>query len=176
MKQLKKGRRPIVLTVNGKGAAIAQDADAYQRLLDIAAQPDAARGFARVWRTLGRAGSGRRESCSKNSERRMAYLVNVAARAERDLALLFREINAEHSNAVVKWRQAINESILSLGGESEPLSGDTGELQPQTSALWPQASHLSCDLPRCGEAQASGGASDPLRARQKFKRSVRFPG
>jgi prevent-host-death family protein len=38
MKQLKKSKRPIVLTVNGKAEAIVQDAKAYQRLLDIAAR------------------------------------------------------------------------------------------------------------------------------------------
>ena len=37
MKQLKKSKRPVVLTVNGKAAAVVQDAEAYQRLLDIAA-------------------------------------------------------------------------------------------------------------------------------------------
>ena len=40
MKQLKKTKRPVVLTVNGKAAAIVQDAEGYQRLLDIAARAD----------------------------------------------------------------------------------------------------------------------------------------
>ncbi len=40
MKQLKKSKRPVVLTVKGKAQAIVQDAEAYQRLLDIAAQAD----------------------------------------------------------------------------------------------------------------------------------------
>ena len=40
MKQLRKSKRPIVLTVKGKAAAIVQDAEAYQRLLDIAAYAD----------------------------------------------------------------------------------------------------------------------------------------
>jgi len=40
MKQLKKSKRPVVLTVNGKAAAVVQDAKAYQRLLDIAARAD----------------------------------------------------------------------------------------------------------------------------------------
>ena len=40
MKQLKKTKRPVVLTVNGKAAAVVQDAEAYQRLLDIAASAD----------------------------------------------------------------------------------------------------------------------------------------
>ena len=49
MKQLKKSERPVVLTVKGKAAAIVQDAEAYQRLLDIAAQADAEEGSDRAW-------------------------------------------------------------------------------------------------------------------------------
>ena len=45
MKQLKKSKRPVVLTVKGKAAAIVQDAEAYQRLLDIAASADAEEGI-----------------------------------------------------------------------------------------------------------------------------------
>jgi PHD/YefM family antitoxin component YafN of YafNO toxin-antitoxin module len=45
MKHLKKSKRPMVLTVNGKAAAIVQDAQAYQRLLDIAAHADAEEGI-----------------------------------------------------------------------------------------------------------------------------------
>jgi prevent-host-death family protein len=40
LKQIKKSKRPIVLTVNGKSEAIVQDAEEYQRLLDIAARAD----------------------------------------------------------------------------------------------------------------------------------------
>jgi prevent-host-death family protein len=45
MKQLKKTRRPVVLTVKGKAAAVVQDAEAYQRLLDIAAGADPEEGI-----------------------------------------------------------------------------------------------------------------------------------
>ncbi len=45
MKQLKKNKRPVVLTVKGKAAAIVQDAGAYQRLLDIAARSDVEEGI-----------------------------------------------------------------------------------------------------------------------------------
>ena len=45
MKQLKKSQRPVVLTVKGKAAAVVQDAQAYQRLLDIAARSDAEEGI-----------------------------------------------------------------------------------------------------------------------------------
>jgi prevent-host-death family protein len=45
MKQLKRTKRPVVLTVKGRAAAVVQDAEAYQRLLDIAAQADAEEGI-----------------------------------------------------------------------------------------------------------------------------------
>ena len=45
MKHLKKTKRPLILTVNGKAAAIVQDAEAYQRLLDLAARVDAEEGI-----------------------------------------------------------------------------------------------------------------------------------
>jgi prevent-host-death family protein len=44
MKQLRKTKRPVVLTVKGKAAAVVQDAEGYQRLLDIAARADAGEG------------------------------------------------------------------------------------------------------------------------------------
>jgi prevent-host-death family protein len=40
MKHLKKSKRPVVLTVNGKAEAVVQDAAAYQHLLDLAARAD----------------------------------------------------------------------------------------------------------------------------------------
>jgi len=40
LRRLKKSKRPVVLTVNGKAEAIVQDAGAYQALLDIAARAD----------------------------------------------------------------------------------------------------------------------------------------
>ena len=45
LKQLKKSKRPVMLTVKGKAAAIVQDAEAYQRLLDIAASAEAEEGI-----------------------------------------------------------------------------------------------------------------------------------
>jgi prevent-host-death family protein len=45
MKQLHKNKRPLVLTVKGKAAAVVQDAEAYQRLLDIAARADVREGI-----------------------------------------------------------------------------------------------------------------------------------
>ena len=45
LRQLRRTKRPVVLTVKGKAAAVVQDAAAYQRLLDIAAYADAAEGI-----------------------------------------------------------------------------------------------------------------------------------
>lgn len=40
MKRLKRTKRPVVLTVNGKAEVVVQDAESYQRLLDAAARAD----------------------------------------------------------------------------------------------------------------------------------------
>ncbi len=45
MKHLKKTKKPLVLTINGKAEAVVQDAEAYQRLLDIAARADVKEGI-----------------------------------------------------------------------------------------------------------------------------------
>lgn len=56
MKQLKKSKRPVILTVNGKAQAVVQDAEAYQRLLDIAARADV---FEAIRQGLGDVARGR---------------------------------------------------------------------------------------------------------------------
>ncbi|MGA2720641.1 MAG: type II toxin-antitoxin system RelE/ParE family toxin [Candidatus Acidiferrales bacterium] len=44
----------------------------------------------------------------------MAYQVKITSRAERDLALLYETIGAEHSRAALKWYLDLKENILSL--------------------------------------------------------------
>jgi plasmid stabilization system protein ParE len=44
----------------------------------------------------------------------MAYLVNFSARAERDVASVYEEIDAEHSDAALQWYRGLKEAILSL--------------------------------------------------------------
>ncbi len=41
VKQLKKGHRPLVLTVNGRAEVVVQDPASYQRLLEMAASFEA---------------------------------------------------------------------------------------------------------------------------------------
>jgi prevent-host-death family protein len=45
LRHLRKTKRALVLTVNGKAAAVVQDAEAYQHLLDLAAEASAAEGI-----------------------------------------------------------------------------------------------------------------------------------
>jgi hypothetical protein len=44
----------------------------------------------------------------------MAYLVNFTSRAERDLAYIYDEITAEHSDAALKWYRSLKEAIFGL--------------------------------------------------------------
>jgi plasmid stabilization system protein ParE len=44
----------------------------------------------------------------------MAYLVEITTRAERDLADLHAEINAENSSAALKWYRGLEQAVLSL--------------------------------------------------------------
>jgi len=114
MKQLKKNKRPVVLTVKGKAAAVVQDAEAYQHLVDIAAHVHVEEGIRQAWRTRKKERSGRRGSFSTISKPSMAYLVNITSRAERDLAHLYGEIYAGHSDAALKSYRGLKETILSL--------------------------------------------------------------
>jgi len=40
----------------------------------------------------------------------MAYLVNITSRAERDLARLYEEINAAHSDAALTWYRELKDA------------------------------------------------------------------
>jgi prevent-host-death family protein len=44
LEHIRQSKRPLILTVNGRAAAVLQDAESYQRLLDIAAEASAAEG------------------------------------------------------------------------------------------------------------------------------------
>lgn len=45
MRHLRETKCPVTLTVSGKAAAAVQDAEAYQHLLDLAAETNAAEGI-----------------------------------------------------------------------------------------------------------------------------------
>jgi toxin ParE1/3/4 len=60
----------------------------------------------------------------------MAYLVNLSQRAQRDLAQIYRRINADDSEAALKWYRGLRDAILSL------------EEQPNRSAATPENDKL----------------------------------
>lgn len=72
------------------------------------------KGSVRAWRMPEKEKSGRQGTFSTSSRLTVAYLVNITARAERDLAGLFEVIGAEHSDAALKWYRGLREAILSL--------------------------------------------------------------
>src|ERR1039457_6104129 len=72
----------------------------------------------RAWKMQGKDGPGRQGSFLTSSNPHVAYLVNITARAERDLALLYEEIDAGSSSAARKWYQGLKQAILGL--EDQP--------------------------------------------------------
>jgi toxin ParE1/3/4 len=48
----------------------------------------------------------------------MAYLVNISTRAQRDLALIYKRINADDSDMALQWYRGLKQAILSL--EEQP--------------------------------------------------------
>ena len=44
----------------------------------------------------------------------MAYVVSITSRAERDLDHLYGNIDADHSEAALKWYRGLKEAILRL--------------------------------------------------------------
>jgi len=119
MKQLKKSKRPVVLSVKGKAAAICAGCRGYQRLLDIAAQ---------CLPRKASPGPGRRENrkittvreFSKSLKPSMAYVVRIFPRAERDLASLYEKIGAEHVDAALRGIKA-SESLFSASRSTESM-------------------------------------------------------
>ncbi len=54
MRQMKRTKEPVVLTVNGKAAVVVQDAESYQSLLDLKERSEASEVLRRRLDSLGR--------------------------------------------------------------------------------------------------------------------------
>jgi prevent-host-death family protein len=61
LKRLRSSGTPVVLTINGKAEVVVQDADAYQRLLDLAEQTETIQA---VEKSLKQYGQGRGKSAA----------------------------------------------------------------------------------------------------------------
>jgi toxin ParE1/3/4 len=61
----------------------------------------------------------------------MAYLVKITSRAGSDLAQLYKEINAEHSEAALKWYRGLKSAVLSLKEKPDrcPVTRKKSELR-----------------------------------------------
>ena len=61
----------------------------------------------------------------------MAYLVKITSRAERDLAILYENINAPLSGTALKWYLGLKEAIFSLEEKPNrcPLTRKKGEVR-----------------------------------------------
>src|SRR5437867_12700384 len=59
-------------------------------------------------------GSGQLWSFSPSLKPSMAYLVNIAPRAERDLNHLYDDIDAGDSDAALVWFRGLKQAILTL--------------------------------------------------------------
>jgi toxin ParE1/3/4 len=61
----------------------------------------------------------------------MEYLVKITPRAERDLAYLFRNINAAQSKSALKWYWSLKDAILRLRKYPSrcPLARNCGTLR-----------------------------------------------
>ena len=92
----------------------------------------------------------------------MAYLVNVTARAGFDLAHLYREINAEQSDAALKWYRGFREAMLSL--EEQPNRGPvTPESDKLRHLLYGNKPHIYRAIPNIGKGEAGRSAAHPPR-------------
>jgi prevent-host-death family protein len=54
MRQLKKTKEPVVLTINGKAAVVVQDAESYQQLLELKERAETVRVLRQRLATLNR--------------------------------------------------------------------------------------------------------------------------
>ena len=75
----------------------------------------------------------------------MEFRVELAERAQRDLAAIYEYIHAESSERAFEWFNGLEAAILSLASQPEPGTR-TRESKPKTTALWQQTSPLSGDL------------------------------
>lgn len=113
-------------------AAIVQDAEAYQHLLDIAARADPEEGI-RQGRGDAKQGKVRpARQVLRTLKPEMAYLVYLTARTERDLAQPFGEIDAKHSEAALKWNRGLKQAILSLEAQGPLPAQSYSERQSWT--------------------------------------------
>lgn len=99
----------------------------------------------------------------------MAYLVSITARAARDLAQLYDDINAPDSDAARRWYEGLKQVILSLE-EFPRRCAATPENRQFRNLLYGNKPHnLSRNLPHTRKKEASGDPSHPARGETEIQ-------
>jgi hypothetical protein len=101
----------MVLTVKGQAAAIVQDGEAHQRLLDVAVSADAEEGIRQELDGVAHGRTCRQVRYLTRFAANMTYLVEPAARAVRDLGTLRVEKNAAESHTAARWYNGLERCI-----------------------------------------------------------------
>lgn len=77
-------------------------------------RPMLAKESARDWRSQDKGWYETPKSSSRNLKPRVAYRVELAARARRDLSAIYDRMGASSSDAAFNWYQGLNEAIRTL--------------------------------------------------------------
>jgi plasmid stabilization system protein ParE len=99
----------------------------------------------------------------------MAFLVDITPHAERDLARLYRQVNAEYSEAAMEWYLGIKQAILSLEERPNrcPLARKKDKLR---HLLYGHKPHIYRVIYRVSEKQKH---VEVLRIRHGARRSLK---
>jgi len=114
LKQIKKTKRPVVLTVKGKAQAVVRIRKSTSACSILQPMPISMKPFDRPRRISGREESGTSRNSSRNSKPSMAYRVKITLRAERDMAGIEERIGARFSNAAGTWYVGLRNAIRTL--------------------------------------------------------------
>jgi prevent-host-death family protein len=125
LRHLRKTKRAIVLTVNGKAAAVVQDAEAYQQLLDLAAEVSAAEGIRQGLEDVANGRTRPAREVFDEIRADMTYRVEITARANRNLKGSFPHRCRELAAGV--WFNDVEAAILSLDHPPRAMPSDSGE-------------------------------------------------
>jgi hypothetical protein len=101
--------------VNGKAAAIVQDVEAYQRLLDIAARADAEESIRQGIEDVAKGRTRPAKAVFDELAANMAYLVEFSAHAARDLEVLYVEKHVVELQSAARWYNGLEEAVHALG-------------------------------------------------------------
>jgi|HubBroStandDraft_6_1064221.scaffolds.fasta_scaffold131146_2 prevent-host-death family protein len=145
MKQLKRSKRPVVLTVKGKAQAVVQDAEAYQRLLDLAARADVHEAIRQGLDDVAHGRTRPARDVFNEIRSRLTYLVELTDRGARDLNSLFVEKRAEESIAADRWYHRLEAAVYALESHPDrcPLAPEGEKARrPQRHLLYGKKLHV----------------------------------